>query len=661
VNRAPRFLSLFSRLWPTSLRRQLILGVALVHLCLMMVFVVDIVTRQRLFLRNEDIDQVRSMAKFLAINSSSWVLAHDMVGLEEILHPLSGFPDLRYAMIVTPDGKILAHTDVRRTGLYLKDAASRALLQSSPEIRIVFSGEQLIDVAAPIMSVGECIGWVRVGIGQEKNARNLRQVTRDGIGYTLLAILAGTLFAWILGNRLTSRLNRLLAIAGEIRQGNREVRAEVTPDEVGRLGDGFNRMLDVVCDQEQRVRLLLDSTAEGIYGTDMAGNCTFCNPAALTLLGYADGSALLDRNIHEMVHHHREDGSRCHLEECRIFRSQESTTGVHSDEEIFWRADRSWFRVEYWAYPIMKDGARIGTVVTFMDITRRKELEFRLREYSENLELLVGQRTEELEGANRELQQRRDEAEQANRAKSDFLANMSHELRTPLTAVIGFSEILQDQLFGELNERQLLYVEAIQTSGHHLLRLINDVLDLAKVESGKYVLELRRFSLGEHLGNVVLVLREKAHRQGITLKLQVADGIELEADETKLKQIFYNLIGNALKFTPEGGTVTISADRGANENTIQICVEDTGIGIKAEDLPRLFQKFTQLESAISKKYEGTGLGLALTKSLVELHGGAIGVESEPGRGSRFTVTLPVRREPAAAVGDDSGANQQHTR
>jgi CheY-like chemotaxis protein len=232
-------------------------------------------------------------------------------------------------------------------------------------------------------------------------------------------------------------------------------------------------------------------------------------------------------------------------------------------------------------------------------------------------------------------------AEKTNLAKSDFLANMSHELRTPLNSVIGFSEVLQDQMFGPINEKQREYVNNILTSGRHLLSLINDILDLSKVESGKMDLELSAFSLRESLDASLVMLREKALKGGLELHLKLAPqaDVSIVADQRKLKQIMFNLLTNAVKFTPAGGIVDVSAVR--DGDFIEITVADTGMGIRKEDISKLFQTFTQLESVYTKEYEGTGLGLALTKQLVELHGGRIWVKSEFGTGSRFTLTIPL--------------------
>ena len=248
---------------------------------------------------------------------------------------------------------------------------------------------------------------------------------------------------------------------------------------------------------------------------------------------------------------------------------------------------------------------------------------------------------EELQCQKEELAENNQRLENISRIKSDFLANMSHELRTPLNTVIGFSELLQDQLFGELNQKQQRFVRNIRTSGQHLLALINDILDLSKVESGKMELELSAFSLLESLNESLMMLRVKALKGGVILHLEPGpqSDVTIAADQRKLKQIMFNLLSNAVKFTLTGGKVDVSVRR--DGDFIEITVADTGIGIKAEDLAKLFQPFTQLELVYSKEFEGTGLGLALTRNLVELHGGRIWVKSEYGAGSRFCFTIPV--------------------
>ena len=231
--------------------------------------------------------------------------------------------------------------------------------------------------------------------------------------------------------------------------------------------------------------------------------------------------------------------------------------------------------------------------------------------------------------------------EAASRHKSEFLANMSHELRTPLNAIIGFSEVLLQRMFGELNPKQEEYLNDVLTSGRHLLSLINDILDLSKVEAGKMELELVDFDLPASIDNALTLVRERAVRRGVALQTAVDERVgEIRGDERKIRQVMLNLLSNAIKFTPEGGRIEISAVPG--EGSVEVSVSDTGVGIEPEDQEAVFEEFRQVGASAAKQ-EGTGLGLALARKFVELHGGRIRVKSQVGVGSMFTFTIPARR------------------
>jgi signal transduction histidine kinase len=241
----------------------------------------------------------------------------------------------------------------------------------------------------------------------------------------------------------------------------------------------------------------------------------------------------------------------------------------------------------------------------------------------------------------REIGQKSRELEAASRHKSEFLANMSHELRTPLNAVIGFSEVLSERMFGELNEKQDEYLKDIHASGQHLLSLINDILDLSKIEAGRMELEVTEFDLPMAIDNALTLVRERAARRGIALHTTLDERLgRVQADERKVRQVLLNLLSNAIKFTPEGGRIDLGAK--PLNGSIEVSVSDTGIGIAPEDQEAVFEEFRQVGTA-DKKVEGTGLGLALSRKFIELHGGKIWVKSEAGAGSTFTFTVPVRR------------------
>ena len=264
----------------------------------------------------------------------------------------------------------------------------------------------------------------------------------------------------------------------------------------------------------------------------------------------------------------------------------------------------------------------------------------RLEESYSHLEQKVQERTRELATALGELDDKSRELEAVSRHKSEFLANMSHELRTPLNAIIGFSQVLREQLFGDVNEKQEEYLDDILSSGNHLLALINDILDLSKVEAGQIELEVAPFSLRDALERGVVMVREQATNDGVQVELSAAPEVDIvTGDERRIRQVIFNLLSNAVKFTPAGGAVDV---RGAQVNgEMRVSVADTGPGIGREDHDRIFEEFQQTDAG-AEQGEGTGLGLALSKRLIELHGGRIWVDSELGKGSTFVFTLPTR-------------------
>jgi signal transduction histidine kinase len=286
--------------------------------------------------------------------------------------------------------------------------------------------------------------------------------------------------------------------------------------------------------------------------------------------------------------------------------------------------------------PLFREGKPFGTIVL-----RRKEV----RPFSERelalLQTFGDQAAIALENVRlfREIEDKSRQLEVANKHKSEFLANMSHELRTPLNAIIGFSEVLLEKMFGEINVKQQDYLSDIHSSGRHLLALINDILDLSKIEAGRMELEPSDFDVPSALQNALTLVRERAQRHGIALSLQIDPAVrELRADERKFKQILVNLLSNAVKFTPDGGRVALRAR--PVENGLEVSVSDTGIGIAPEDQEKVFEEFRQVGGDYKTKQEGTGLGLALARRFVELHRGVITVQSELGKGATFTFTIP---------------------
>jgi signal transduction histidine kinase len=312
----------------------------------------------------------------------------------------------------------------------------------------------------------------------------------------------------------------------------------------------------------------------------------------------------------------------------------ESLPSVHHARGAFVRAG---YRALL-AVPLLREDHLIGSLT----VVRKMPGEFP-RETIELLQTFATQSALAIQNA-RLFQESADKGRQleiASQHKSEFLANMSHELRTPLNAIIGFSEVLGERMFGELNEKQEEYLKDIHASGQHLLSLINDILDLSKIEAGRMELELTDFNLPATLDNALTLVRERAGRRGIAVGLTVDERLEeIRADERKVRQVVLNLLSNAIKFTPEGGRIEVRAV--PMDGSVEVSVSDTGVGIAAEDQEEIFEELRQVGTA-AKKVEGTGLGLALSRKFIELHGGRIWVESQIGAGSTFTFTVPIRR------------------
>ena len=364
--------------------------------------------------------------------------------------------------------------------------------------------------------------------------------------------------------------------------------------------------------------MILRSAGEGIYGLDMQGKTTFVNPAAAKMIGW-ETEELIGKPQHDILHHTKPDGSPYPREECPIYAAFKDGRVHHATDDVFWRKDGTSFPVEYVSTPIQEDGRILGAVVTFSDISDRKKSEEALRDAKEQAEL-------------------------TNRSKSEFLANMSHELRTPLNAIIGFSDMIRGEMFGPVGSPKYVeYIDDINESGEHLLALISDILDLSKIEAGKLELYEEDVDVARTIRSCLTLVKERAGHGGLTLESQIPPELPaLRADERKLKQILINLLSNAVKFTPAGGTVTIKSWLHPDDG--YMCqVTDTGIGIALEDIPKALAPFKQIDSQLNRKYEGTGLGLPLTKSLVELHGGSLDLQSEVGVGTTVTVRFPAER------------------
>lgn len=378
---------------------------------------------------------------------------------------------------------------------------------------------------------------------------------------------------------------------------------------------------------EKRFFKLLEAAPDAIMEVDPEGKIVLLNQTAEKMFGYSR-EELLGLNVETLV----PAGMRGnHSQHRNSYTTNPQTRPMGSGLELkAQKKDGTLFPVEISLSPNWTDG-KLYVIALVRDISERKEADDRLRAIRE-------QYTAELAIKNKQLEARNLEVEKANRLKSEFLASMSHELRTPLHTVIGFSELLMEETEGPLNEKQRRFLSHILQDSRHLLELINEILDISKIEAGKLELQCEAFNFSECVTEVFNGIAQRAAAKNLRVENKNAFTGMLYADRLRMKEVLYNLLSNAVKFTPEGGSIWLES--AAEKDSLLVTVGDTGIGIPAEEQEAVFEKFYQAGTT-GGVHEGTGLGLPITRRLIELHGGEIRVESHPGKGSRFILTLPL--------------------
>jgi two-component system, chemotaxis family, CheB/CheR fusion protein len=375
-------------------------------------------------------------------------------------------------------------------------------------------------------------------------------------------------------------------------------------------------------EREERIRLLLDSTAEAIYGVDLSGVCTFCNPSCARLLGYASPAALIGKQMHRLIQHTRRDGTPYPPELSPIYEAMRHRDPAHADDEVFWRADGTSFPAEYWSHPIYRGDDLLGAVVTFVDIAERKKAE--------------------------------EEIQEGVRRREQFLAMLSHELRNPLSAILSATRIIAG-VSARGNEACQEAGQVVERQANHMSRLLDDLLDVSRITHGRIVLRTELIDLRETTQSAIEALGPlmAEHQTQLTVEMP-SEPLLVNGDRARLQQIQANLLSNASKYTPLGGRVHVQVRKEDHHAVIRVA--DTGRGIEPEMLPRIFDLFVQGEQSIARREGGLGIGLTLLRSLVDLHHGEVTVHSDgPGRGSEFTVALPLVPEAVApGVGSQSG-------
>lgn len=603
-------------------------------------------------LRQTRVRDLETLAEVLGSNSTAALTFNDPGAAREVLQSLAAKQHITAASLYRADGAIFAS--------YIRNPAEASFSFPSPESSGArFEAHRLV-VFRTILLDGHPLGTVFLAsdLGEFDELLHLYMAL---FGLIVLSLSVGAFFLAAKMQRAISDPILLLARTTSVvtTAGDYSVRAvSAAGDEIGVLIDGFNKMLaeiqrrdrelqqareeleirverrtaelreeisvreekeTALRESEERTRLLLDSTAEAIYGVDLTGQCTFCNRAAFTLLGFPGIGHMLGRNIHKLIHHTRKDGSPYPEAECSTYQTLQTGKASHSEMEMIWRADGTSFPAEHWAYPIQRDGRIVGAVVTLIDITARVS-------------------------AQQAILTAKEAAESANRAKSEFLANMSHEIRTPMNGIIGMTELALDT---PLNPEQKEYLQLVRSSADSLLRVINDVLDFSKIEAGRLDLDQTDFDLPELVSHTLKTLAVRGHKKGLEISSHIAAdvGQMFSGDPDRIRQILVNLVGNAIKFTQQGGVVV---DVGVDTNSapadpyrLHLFVRDTGIGIPADKQQVIFDPFSQADGSTTRRYGGTGLGLTITRRLVQMMGGKVWLESQPGVGSTFHFILKL--------------------
>ncbi len=584
------------------------------------------------------------------------------------------------AYVVDADGTLIAHPDI---SLVLKKTDMSALPQVAARLRPGadaddarelardLSGQRMLAAHTPIPS----LGWTVFVESPRAEAFAPLYVMLQRMGLVLvLAVLVSIAATFFLARALVRPLRALQAGAAQFGAGDLDRRIEVrTGDELEGLADQFNHMAAQLRESyaelerkvEQRTAELREALAYQTAISEVlrviSESPTDVQPVfeaildcAVRLLGSPTAAVFrYDGRVVHLVGQRNwtpsavENARRFYpgppdprMISGRVIASRKAVTIVDASADGAY--DPVTATTGHWrrmlGVPLLKDGAPIGAIAVAWTVageTPQRQVAL--------LETFAGQAAIAIENLRliNETQDALAQLELANKHKSEFLANMSHELRTPLNAIIGFSEVLAERMFGEVNDKQLEYLKDIHNSGHHLLSLINDILDLSKIEAGRMELDLSSFNLPMLLDNTVTLVRERALRHGLTLALEIDPAIgDWVADARKLKQVVINLLSNAVKFTPAGGRVTLRAR--ALDRAVEIAVVDTGVGIAADQQALVFEEFRQAGGDYLRKAEGTGLGLPLARRFVELHGGTLRLESAPGEGSTFAFVLPRR-------------------
>jgi len=644
-----------------------------------------------------------SLVTIFAFSSVQALVDDDFLSMRQLVNSLGRDKDVRYAMILDLDGRVLVHSRVKETGAVYRDPPTRhALTATKPFFQETRSpqGEVLYDFAAPILVLNQRRAVARMGISIAGELRLIRRTRNTILGLGVLTLAAGLLWVHLQTRRLTRPIQALARGAAAVSQGDMAHRIELDrQDEVGHLADAFNTMAEAL-----RVRLEVDRelsstlNLQTVLETLVRHAQKLCG-ADLAFLAYRDRasptasvaacSGAVGAALHDWIIRPGLGRAGWVLTEGRTSAPEDPPAAAdpHEARVLAEEGLRALLLV-----PIRLQQRSVGVlgvgrrqVISFDDGTTEvlqrladqaavalaNALAYREIELLNlSLEAKVAERTRDLSEANAALEASHRKLQTLDRLKSEFVSNASHELRTPLTAIRMAVDNLLDGVTGEITPTLQRYLSRVKDNTDRLVRLITDLLDLSRIEAGRIELHRTAVPVAEVMQEVVDALRPMAIKSRVKLAIAPTSRPVLAlADRDKLQQVLINLVGNAVKFTPSGGGVGLSArllpavpsaveyeappaapdgSAGQDISFVEVAVEDTGEGIPPEELGAIFDKFHQVRRDGQAKTQGTGLGLSIAKSLVELHGGSIRVESQVGRGSRFVFTLPAVNTPTPA-------------
>jgi len=607
---------------------RLIINIVLIHALLMGFIVIDTVDREAEFTRDQLFSKGKILSELLATNSASSLLNNDIAAMKERINQVSEFENLYMSFIIDSQDRVRASNDENYFNLVLSDSMSTELKQEldlSSEFSTQRFHDGLIDTMTKVVVQQEVVGYTRVILDMSSYEQQIQLITRNGIFYIVIAILLGALFAWLSVRRLTKHLNALTNAANKM--ADKEFDAKIpdinSKDEIGTMSLAMHTMQDslhayIIQQQEQSKLLELDKSKLEIATSSAKLGIWHWYPKTDELIWDKQMHEIYDIYESSMEHRYISWKNSLHPDDSDIAESQ--LRQAMEKKENFC----SLFRI----------------ITPLGDVKYIQASASYIFDAYQNIEIVIGVNQDITAQKEQEasLNKAKLEAENASKFKSDFLANMSHEIRTPMNGILGFLEQLAKT---ETQAQRIEKFDIIKNSGEQLLHIINDILDFSKIESGKMDIEYFPCNIRKAIDNSFSIFTELASKKNINLEYSIDENIPecILADRTRIQQIGFNLMSNAIKFTPDGGVVTLTAKY--TPNSIYFAVEDTGIGISQEGMKNIFEAFVQEDQSTTRKYGGTGLGLAVSSKLLKLMGSELKVQSELGKGSKFYFDLSV--------------------